>query len=254
MTADALPPDMPRPAKPAPSDRRVTTDFDWVIYADATFAGLAILIPIPFVDALLEDYFRRRMPRDIARRRGRTLSPAVMRVINRRRRSGGILSGCFMMPIDLILYVLRNLYRTVVYVLSVVDASNKLSLYWHRAFLLDYAVGRGHLDNLDQAAVASEALHRVLQSTETSPMVNLAQQIIETARHQIRGLMRAIYRFVRRREETAEFKRRRQTIAEQWAEFHDYLIDLAGRYDAAYEAARREQELAAQQAQQAQQP
>lgn len=246
MTMDATPPSAPRPAKPAPEGRRVNTDFDWLIYADATFAGLAILIPIPFVDALLEEYFRRRMPRDIARRRGRTLSPAVLRTINRRRREG-CLAGCLMMPLDLIIYVLRNLYRTVVYVLSVVDASNKLSLYWHRAFLLDYLIGRGHLDSLAQAAPAAEALHRVLNSTETSPMINLAQQIIETARHQIRGLLRAIFRFVRRREETAEFKRRRQTIADQWAEFHDYLIELAGRYDAAYETVRREQELAAQQ-------
>lgn len=242
MTTDAIP-----PATPTPTGRRVTTDFDWVIYADATFAGLAILIPIPFVDALLEEYFRRRMPRDIARRRGRTLSPAVVRVINRRRREG-CLAGCFMMPLELIVYVLRNLYRTVVYVLSVVDASNKLSLYWHRAFLLDYLIGRGHLDNAEQATPAAEALQRVLKTTETSPMINLAQQIIETGRHQIRGLLRAIYRFVRRREETAEFKRRRQTIADQWAEFHDYLIELAGRYDATYEAVRREQELAAQQA------
>jgi len=247
MTMDANPADAPRPAQPAPAGRRVTTDFDWIIYADATFAGLAILIPIPFVDALLEEYFRRRMPRDIARRRGRTLSPAVMRVINRRGRAG-CLAGCLMMPVDLILYVLRNLYRTVVYVLSVVDAGNKLSLYWHRAFLLDYLIGRGHLDNLEQATTASDALQRVLQNTATSPMVNLAQQLIETARHQIRGLLRAIFRFVRRREETAEFKRRRQTIADQWAEFHDYLIALADRYDAAYEAVRRERELAAQQA------
>ena len=248
MTTDTLPPDSPRPAKPAPAGRRVTTDFDWVIYADATFAGLAVLIPIPFVDSLLEEYFRRRMPRDIARRRGRTLSPAVLRVINRRR-SDGCLAGCLMLPLELVIYLLRSLYRTVVYVLSVVDASNNLSLYWHRAFLLDYLIGCGHLDNLEQATTASEALHRVLKSTETSPMVNLAQQIIETARHQIRALLRAIYRFVRRREETAEFKRRRQTIAEQWAEFHDYLIELAGRYDAAYEVVRRERELAAQQAQ-----
>ncbi len=154
MTMDATPPSAPRPAKPAPEGRRVNTDFDWLIYADATFAGLAILIPIPFVDALLEEYFRRRMPRDIARRRGRTLSPAVLRTINRRRREG-CLAGCLMMPLDLIIYVLRNLYRTVVYVLSVVDASNKLSLYWHRAFLLDYLIGRGHLDSLAQAAPAA---------------------------------------------------------------------------------------------------
>jgi len=61
--------DTPMPvASPA---RRVPTEFDWIIYADATFAGLALLLPIPFVDGLIEAYFRRRMPGDIARRRGR---------------------------------------------------------------------------------------------------------------------------------------------------------------------------------------
>lgn len=228
----------------AAASRRVPTDFDWLIYADATFAGLAILIPIPFVDALLEEIFRRRMPRDIARRRGRTLPLAAIREVNRRR-SRGCLSGCALLPLELFVYILRNLYRTVVYVLSVVDASNNLSHYWHRAFLLDYMIGRGHLDTVDRAAVASEALHRVLESTETSPMINLAQQIIETASHQIRGLLRAIYRFIRRKEETAEFKKKRQTIADQWGEFHDYLIELAGRYDAVYESIRRERETAA---------
>jgi hypothetical protein len=45
----------------------IATDFDWLVYADATFAGLAILLPFPFVDSWLEGYFRRRMPGDITR-------------------------------------------------------------------------------------------------------------------------------------------------------------------------------------------
>lgn len=224
--------------------RQITTDFDWLVYADATFAGLSILVPIPFVDALLEEFFRRRMPRDIARRRGRALPLAAIREVNRRRGSG-CLSGCVTLPLELIVYVLRNLYRTVLYFLSVVDASNNLSHYWHRAFLLDYMIGRGHLDTADRAVIASLALHRVLETTETSPMVNLAQQVIETARHQIRGLMRTIFRFIRRKEETEDLKKKRQTIADQWAEFHDYLLALAGRYDTAYETIKRERELAA---------
>jgi hypothetical protein len=246
-----MPPEQPvdsSPKRSTKSDapRRVLTEFDWVVYADATFAGLSILIPIPFVDALFEEYFRRRMPRDIARRRGRTLSPAVMRVVNRRR-GKGFLSGCLMLPFDLIIYVLRNLYRTIVYVLSVYDASEKLSYYWHRAFLLDYSIGRGHLDNTERAVVAGEAVQRVLETTRTSPMLNLAGQIIETARHQIRGLLRAIYRFIRRKEETAGVKRTRTTIAEQWAEFTDYLLELADRYDATYATVERERQLAAAQ-------
>lgn len=229
------------------SPRRIPTDFDWLVYADATFAGLAILIPVPFVDSLLEEYFRRRMPRNIARRRGRALSPAVLREVNRRR-AGGCLDGCLMLPLNLILYVLRNLYRTVVYVLSVYDASEKLSYYWHRAFLLDYMLGRGHLDDAQRAADASLAMQRALDATQTSPMLNLAAEVIEFGRENIRGLMRAIYRFARRREDTAAMKRKRQTVAERWAEFHDYLVELAGRYDAAYEAVAREREVAAAQA------
>lgn len=227
-----------------PPAREVLTEFDWLVYADATFAGLAILIPIPFVDALLEEFFRRRMPRDIARRRGRTLSPAVLRVINRRR-GDGCLSGCLMLPLQLIIYVLRNLYRTVVYVLSVYDASEKLSYYWHRAFLLNYVIGRGHLDDVARATIAAQAMHRALETTQTSPMLNLAGEVIEFARHRLRGLVRTIYRFVRRKEETAEVKRTRTTIAEQWAEFRDYLIELAARYDAMYSAVKLEMETAA---------
>lgn len=49
------------------------TAFEWPIYADATFAGLAVLFPIPLLDWALEEYFRRRMPRTIARYRHHTL-------------------------------------------------------------------------------------------------------------------------------------------------------------------------------------
>ena len=233
--------------KPAAASA-VATDFDWLVYADATFAGLSILIPFPFIDALLEAYFRRRMPRDIARRHGRTLAPAVMREVNRKR-GDGCLSSCLMMPLDLIIYVMRNLYRTVVYVLSIYDASEKLSYYWHRAFLLNYMIGKGHLDDIQRAVVASQAMNRALEATQTSPMLNLAGEIIEFARHRIRGLMRTIYRFIRRQEETAEVKRTRTSIAEQWSEFRDYLIELAERYDAAYSAVQQERQAAAIQTQ-----
>lgn len=244
MTSNHSFADMPEAAsEKAAGPSPVLTDFDWYVYADATFAGLSILIPIPFIDALLEEYFRRRMPRDIARRRGRTLSPAVMRVVNQKR-SKGLLAGCLMLPIELVIYVLRNLYRTVVYVLSVVDASQNLSYYWHRAFLLNYSIGRGHLDNVERAAIAAQAIQRVLETTQTSPMINLASQIIETARSQIRGLVRAIYRFVRRKEETQGVKNTRNVIAAQWSEFRGYLLELAGRYDATYEIVEVEQNTA----------
>lgn len=219
--------------------KAMTTDFDWVVYADATFAGLAILLPLPFVDSWLEDYFRRRMPRDIARRRGRVLSKAAVREVNRER-GEGFVRGCLLWPLQQVAYLVRNLYRTVVYFFTVVDATDKLSHYWHRAFLIDYMIARGYLDNEQSAAIAAEALRRVLQTVETSPMRNLAGELIAFASDHARGLIRAFYRFLRRREQTAEFKHQRQTIADRWAEFGDYLPEVADTYEKTLAAVRRE--------------
>ena len=43
----------PQPLPPQPN-----TTFDWLIYADATFAGLSVLIPIPIIDWIFENIFR----------------------------------------------------------------------------------------------------------------------------------------------------------------------------------------------------
>ena len=229
----------PRP----PAAREIPTDFDWIVYADATFAGLSILLPIPFVDTWLEEYFRRRMPRDIARRRGRVLSRAALREVNRTGGGDGFLRGCLLWPVEQIIYLVRNMYRTLVYLFTIVDATDKLSHYWHRAFLLDYMIARGHLDAAGSAAVAAEAMRRVLRTTETSPVRNLAEETIDFAAGRIRGLFRAVIRFLRRKEETAEFRRERQSIASQWAAFHDYFVDLAATYERTYALVKREREL-----------
>jgi len=210
---------------PAP----IPTDFDWLIYADATFAGLSLLLPIPFVDGLLEAYFRRRMPGDIARRRGRALPAQSIRLVNRQRAAWW--PGCLLWPAQALVYLIRNLWRTLVYILTVYDTSEKVSYYWHRAFLLDYAIGRGDLDQPARAEVAATALHRVLETTQTSPLLNLAREIVDEARSRIGALARAIFRGARR-QKTPEARQTANLLAAHWAEFRDYLIELAGRYDA----------------------
>ena len=215
-----------RGSSPAP----IPTEFDWLIYADATFAGLSLLLPIPFVDSLLETYFRRRMPGDIARRRGRALPVQSIRAVNRQR--AALWPGCLLWPGQAVIYLIRNLWRTLLYILTIYDTSEKLSYYWHRAFLLDYAIGRGDLDQPARAELAAAALHRVLATTQTSPLLNLAKEIVDLARSRIGALARAIFRGARR-QKTPEAKEAANLLAAHWAEFRDYLIELAGRYDAA---------------------
>lgn len=241
MSIDAVKPD----AAASSTARRVPTDFDWQVYADATFAGLSLLVPIPLLDGILEEYFRRRMPRSIARRRGRTLSLAVLRELNRAR--DGLWPGCLFWPVRAAMIVLRMIFRNLVYVFSVVDASEKLSYYWHRAFLLDYMIIRGDLDSHARAEIGARAMQEILATTRTSPLLNLATETIEQARHHLRALSRAIFRFLRRQKETQEFERTRTTLAQRWAAFQDYFIELAGRYDAAYAAVQQQREAAATQ-------
>jgi len=229
------PPATPGAAQPT---GRVPTEFDWLIYADATFAGLSLLLPIPFVDSILEEYFRRRMPRVIARRRGRVLPHASIAAVNRTRAAWW--PGCLAWPVRAVVYLIRNLWRTIVYFLTVYDASEKLSYYWHRAFLLDYMILRGDLDRPARAAVAAVALQRVLETTQTSPLRNLAGELVEQARTRIGALMRTIFRGARR-QDTEEVSRTRRTLAARWAEFRDYLTELAGRYDAVFAGIEREQ-------------
>lgn len=238
--------DTPVVGSSASPARRVPTDFDWIIYADATFAGLALLLPIPFVDGLVESYFRRRMPIDIARRRGRALPLQSIRAVNRQRDT--LWPGCLLWPIQAVVYLIRNLWRTIVYILTIYDTSEKLSYYWHRAFLLDYAIIRGDLDRPARAELAAAALHHVLENTQTSPLLNLAQEIVAATRQRLGALARGIYRWLRR-EKTPEVGRTAETLAARWAEFGDYLIELAGRYDAALaEAERQKVEALAQRA------
>jgi len=79
-----------------PAER--STAFDWSRYADATLAGLSVLIPVPFMDDAFEAFFRGRIPSAVARSRGQPLSPEVRRVLG--EGEGGAW-GCATLPCGL---------------------------------------------------------------------------------------------------------------------------------------------------------
>ncbi|HSE97950.1 MAG TPA: hypothetical protein VLD57_06725, partial [Blastocatellia bacterium] len=63
-----------------------------VIVMHALLIGLTPLIPVPFVDDLAKSFFQRRLARQLAQSRGRTLSPRAVSTLAEDR--GGCLSGC----------------------------------------------------------------------------------------------------------------------------------------------------------------
>lgn len=198
--------------------------FEWAIYVDATLAGLAILIPIPLLDLLFEWIFKRRMPQAIAKRNGRILSPDTVRQINRSSLS---CTGCLLWPLELVWLLLKRTYRTILYFLTVKDATDKLSYYWHRAYLLDKMMVRGDLDNQESAALAVLALHSTLENLTTSPLTQLAQEVIGNVRH----ILRSSWRWLRRKQEDEMMARTRSQMATAWRDLSGYFAQVGAQYE-----------------------
>lgn len=209
------------------------TAFDWSIYSDATFAGLSELIPVPLADWASEEFFRRRMPAAIAQHRGRNLPAAVVGELNQGER--GILTACLMFPVKFVFKLIIGISRKLLYFLSVKAAAEKVSYYWHRAFLIDYMLAQGHLQQVEAAQIAQQAQAQVLQNTH-SPLTQLARQAINDMQHAWRMVRRA-----RQGEEDAEVRQTRSYLEQRWAEVEDYLVKLAADYDQTYRQLRERQ-------------
>src|SRR5688572_27809213 len=165
------------PARPSPA----ATAFNWSLYADATFAGLSLLVPVPFLDSAFEWFFKRRVPGAIARWRGRRLEPAVLAELNREQ--GTWMEGCLMLPVTLTWGLIKRLSKKLLYFLTIKEATDQMSHHWHRAFLIDYALQHGHLDTLENAQTSKLAMEYALATATTSPLESLAQRLIPHTRH-----------------------------------------------------------------------
>lgn len=205
------------------------TRFDWIIYADATFAGLSVLVPIPLLDVAFEHLFRRRMPGVIGKRNGRSLPKETIRELN--RLPPGCLQTCLGWPILIILTFLKSLYRTIFYFLTLKDASDNLSLYWHRAFLLDYIIRAGYVGDIATVPLAAEALRQILDEITISPLSQLAREIVSSVRHTFTSLRRVI----RRGEEDEVMTQAKERMATLWSSYDDYFAEVATRYDTRYQ-------------------
>ena len=213
-----------------PNER--TTAFDWSRYADATLAGLSVLIPIPFVDDAFEAFFRRRIPGAVARSRGRTLPEEVRAALVEQDASGR--GGCAALPVRIVFSLLKRISRKILYFLTVKTATDRLSHYWYRAFLMDHMLAAGQLESAASARVAHQAMEQVLANT-SGPLPMLARQLIAGSRNVWPALRRA-----RRGEESPEVRQMRTQLERRWNEISGQLAAVAARYDEAYDRLRGE--------------
>lgn len=202
------------------------TSFDWALYADATFAGLAVLVPLPLLDWLLEQFFRRRMVRAINRRYGQVMSPSVQTELLSGERS--CIGSCIGLLAAVTIGLFKRISRKILYFLTIKDASDQLSFYWQRAFLIRHMLEAGHLASPASARIARQAMDDVLQRS-SSPLRGLAQQVIAGSGHVVRTLLTA------RRDRENEVIRQTETrMRQNWGGFSAYLTTLARQYEETY--------------------
>ncbi len=212
-------------------NERPRTRFEWPIYADATLAGLSVLVPVPFVDDAFETYFRKRMPERIARARGRVLTEEVEAELTR---EGGWLGSCLLLPVRLTVGLLARLSRKLLYFLTVKKATDRLSHYWYRAFLLDHMLAAGHLQSPRSARTARRAMEQVLAAS-TGPLRRLAGQVVTAPRDVAEMLRRA-----RRGEEDDDLRQTKGELEDRWGDVAGHLETVAVQYDDVYRQLRRE--------------
>jgi hypothetical protein len=167
------------------------TNFDWRIYAEATCAGLTALLPLPFVDLAFEAYFRRRMPATIAKVRRRELAAGARLRLG--RGIGRFLSveGCLAIPFGVARYIVKKIWRKVVYVLAIADATSLVSAYWQRAYLLDHIITVGHARSDVDWMRSATVFEKVIEETDSRPLTGLARQTVSSVHRVFRILILA---------------------------------------------------------------
>lgn len=201
------------------------TSFEWPIYADATLAGLSVLVPVPLMDWVLEEHFRRRMPAAIARHSGQTLQLATIRVLNSSQR-GCVATGVILL-VQFPIQLLKRLSQKILYVLAIKEASDKLSYYWQRAFLLDYMLLVGHLTSVESTKQARDSMEQVIQATP-APFTILARAIIGNIHHVFSVLRRA------RHGDRDVLQPQQSQLRQQWGDYESFLQSLATKYEKVY--------------------
>jgi hypothetical protein len=200
--------------------------FDWRIFADATCAGLSTLIPLPGLDLLFETVFRRRMPSAIARCHRVELPLLARRDLGRTGESLLSAQGCLLLPLAALGWLVTRISRKIVYVLTIKQAAQQISHYWHRAFLLDHLVRQGLVGPHGAPEVVVAAFRQTLREADTDSLRGIGRQVIASVRHVGAVLLRA------RRGRAADVTHRQEALlAGQWAQVERTLSLTADHLD-----------------------
>ena len=133
----------------------------------AVLAGLTPLIPVPVVDDLAKNYFRKRLVRRLAAANGRRIGGEELAALTRER-EGGCVRGCL---VTVLVYPLKSVFRKVFYFLEWKRAVDLASRTYHFGYLVNYAMQRrDDGTSILDARRASDVIEAIAAACRESPI------------------------------------------------------------------------------------
>jgi hypothetical protein len=153
----------------------------------AVLVGLTPLIPVPLLDDLVKNYFRRRMVRGLAASAGRSLSEKELDALASEKERG-CLAGCLF---AVLVYPLKAIFRKLFYFLEIKRAVDLTSRTYHYGYVISYALrpradGASALD-LYGAKAVNEAAQAACREAPIKPVEAAIGGTFRKSRNVLRG-------------------------------------------------------------------
>jgi len=153
----------------------------------SVLAGLTPLIPVPLVDDLVKNYFRKRLLRSLAAEAGRALSEEELGALSAEAERGCV-TGCLLTAL---VYPLKAVFRKLFYFLEWKRAADLTSRTYHFGYLSAYAMraranGASALD-LRGARAVGEAIQAVCREAPIKPLEAAVGGTFRQSRRVLKG-------------------------------------------------------------------
>jgi hypothetical protein len=164
----------------------------------AVLTGLTPLIPVPLVDDLVKNYFRKRLVRSLAASAGRVLSDEALDALTSES-GGGCLGGC---ATAAVVYPLKAVFRKLFYFLEWKRAADLTSRTYHFGHLVGHALrpradGASPLD-LRGARAVGEAIGAVCREAPIKPLETAVSGTFRKSKDVLSGAAALLTRSLRR--------------------------------------------------------
>jgi hypothetical protein len=151
-----------------------------ILLTYAVLVGLTPLIPIPFVDDLARDYFRRRLVADLAALRGVPLQAPVVQGLTAEP------GGCFAVGClgQALLYPFKLIFRKLFFFLEWKRSLDLTSHTYHYGYLVDCALREGYLGPIAPRATAEvrDAIDAVCRTAPVRPVESAVAGVFRQSR------------------------------------------------------------------------